>query len=59
MREKLQYKLIAAFLLIAVGSMLLSTFIAVKIISSSLEKDIEMAIKNAAQFTLKVIELRK
>ena len=59
MREKLQYKLIAAFLLIAVGSMLLSTFIAVKIISARLEKDIEKAIKNAAQITLKEIELRK
>lgn len=44
---------------IGVGPMVLSTFIAVKIISSRLEKEVEKKIENAAQLTLKEIEHRQ
>jgi len=58
-RSRLQYKLIAAFLFIGVGPMVISTFIAVKFISARLEKDIEKRIENASQITLRQIEHSK
>ena len=59
MRQRLKYKLIAAFLFIGVGPMVLSTFITVKFISARLEKDIEKRINNASQITLRQIEHSK
>lgn len=55
-RTRLQYKLIAVFLFIGVVPMVLSTFIAVKIISARLEKDIETRIEKTVQITMKEIE---
>lgn len=58
-RFKLQPKLTLAFLIIGVGPMVLSTFIAVKIISTKIEKEVEKKIEKAAQLTLKEIEHRQ